>query len=93
MARSAAQIQADIEVMRRNIERQLDAIQQRVPDSAWTPYAALALAAAVGFILAWLPFTRMIGVGARTVRTGASVGSALLAVDRFLAEHRASRAA
>jgi len=80
-------------VTRRTIERRLDTIEQRVPDGAWTPYAALALAAGFGFILAWIPFTRALGLGAGVVRTGASVGSALLAVDRFLAERRAPRAA
>lgn len=93
MARNTGAIQADIEVTRRLIERQLDTIQRRVPNGSWTSHAALAGAATFGFLLSWVPFMRLIGASARTVRMGVSVGSTLLAVDRFLAARRTPRAA
>ena len=42
MARSTAEIQAEIAVTRRLIEKQLDAVRRRLPDRWWTPYAVLA---------------------------------------------------
>jgi len=93
MARSTGAIQTDIEVTRRLIERQLDTIQRRLPNGSWAPYAALAGAVIVGFLLSWVPFTRLVGAGVRGVRVGVTIGSAVLAVDRFLAARRAVRAA
>ena len=53
MARRPAEIQADIAVTRRVIEHQLDAIQRKVPNRWWTPYAVLAGAVAPLFDAAW----------------------------------------
>ena len=85
MARSPAEIQADIAVTRRVIERQLDALVER---RWWAPYATVVGGLAVGFLLSRMPLGRVIGVGARTVQTGLAVASALAAIDRFVAERR-----
>ena len=55
MARSTAEIQADIAVTRRQIERQLDGLRRRVPDRWWTPYAMLAGALVVLVAAAFAP--------------------------------------
>ncbi len=88
MARSPAEIQADIAVTRRVIEHQFDAIQRKVPNRWWTPYAVLAGAFATGFLISRLPLGRAVGMGARTVQTGMAVATTLAAVDRFIAERR-----
>ncbi len=88
MARSTAEIQTDIEVTRRLIERELDAIERHVPHAWWTPYAILAGAVLAGFVLSRIPVLRVVDTGARTVRTGVTVASTLAAVNRFVAERR-----
>jgi hypothetical protein len=90
MARSTTQIQADIALTRRLIERQLDAIDQRVPRSWWTPYAVFAGAILVGLVLSRVPFLRLLETSARGVRTGVTVASTVAAVDRFVADRRAA---
>ena len=42
MARSPAEIQADIALTRRVIEHQLDALSRRVPNPHWVPWLAVA---------------------------------------------------
>lgn len=93
MARSTAEIQADIALTRRVIERQLDDIERKVPRQWWAPYAVFAGALVAGFVLSRLPLGRVVGVGARTVQTGITVASMLAAIDRFVAERRRLRAA
>jgi hypothetical protein len=88
MARSPAEIQADIALTRRVIETQLDAISRKVPRAWWTPWAVGAAGLAVGLLLSRLPFFRLVGVGARTVQTGITVAGTVAAVDRFLAQQR-----
>lgn len=93
MARSPAEIQADIAVTRRLVERQLDAVERRVPHGWWVPYASVAGALAVGLLLSYVPFFRLVSVGTRTMKTGLAVAPALSLVRGFLTEHRRSRAA
>lgn len=88
MARSPAEIQADIALTRRVIETQLDTISRNVPRAWWTPLALGAGALAVGFLMSRLPFLTLVNAGARTVKTGITVAATVAAVDRFLAEHR-----
>ena len=88
MARSPAEIQADITLTRRVIETQLDALSRKVPRAWWTPWAVGAGALVLGLALSRLPFLRLIGTGARTVQTGIAVAGTGAAVDRFLAESR-----
>jgi uncharacterized protein DUF3618 len=88
MARSPAEIQADIAVTRRVIERQLDALGGAVEGRWWAPYAVTVGGLVVGFVLARMPLGRVVGVSARAVQTGLAVASTLAAVDRFVAERR-----
>ena len=93
MARSPAEIQADIAVTRRLVERQLDAIERRVPRGWWVPYVTVAGAPALGFLLSRVPLLRVVGAGARTMQTGLTVAQTLAVVDRYVAERRRSLAA
>ncbi len=88
MARSTAEIQADIAVTRRLIESRLQAIDRRLPHAWWTPLALLGGAFVVGLVMARVPFLRLVRTGARTVETGLQVAGTMAAVDRFLAERR-----
>jgi uncharacterized protein DUF3618 len=88
MARSPAEIEADIAVTRRVIERQLDALGHVVEGRWWAPYAVVAGAFAVGFLLSRMPIGRVVGISARAVQTGLAVATTLAAVDRFVAERR-----
>jgi hypothetical protein len=88
MARSAAEIQADITLTRREIEEQLDAFSHRVSRTRWAPWLALAGALGVGFLLSQVSLLRVVGLGARTVQSGVAVAGAVSAVDRFLATRR-----
>lgn len=88
MARSPAEIQADIEVTRRLIEHRLDTLRGSVPHRWWTPYALLVGGLAAGVLLSRVPLFRLVGVGTRTVQTGLAMASTVAAVDRFLAERQ-----
>lgn len=88
MARSPAEIQADIALTRRRLERRLEAIHRRLPHAWWTPWAMLGGAFVVGVLMARLPVLRVVGTGARTVQTGLQVAGTVAAVDRFLADRR-----
>jgi hypothetical protein len=93
MARSPAEIQADIALTRRVIERQLDALTPHVPRAWWAPWLAAAGALGAGFVLSKLPMLRLVRVGARAVQTGVAVAGTVAAVDRFLVEQRRRRPA
>ncbi len=93
MARSTAEIQADIALTRRLIEHQLAEIRNKVPDRWWMPWAMVAAAATFGLLLSRMPLLRLVGTGARAVRTGVTVAGTVAAVDRFLADQRMNRAA
>ena len=86
MARSTAEIQAEIAVTRRRIERQLETLRRRVPDRWWVPYAVLAGGLVVGAIAARVPIVKLVGTSTRVVRAGFAVASAVAAVDRFMAQ-------
>ena len=93
MARSTAEIQADIAVTRRLMERQLDAIERRVPRGWWVPYVSVAGALALGLLLSRMPFLRLVGIGARTTQAGLTVAQTLALMDRYVADRRRSIAA
>jgi hypothetical protein len=93
MARSTAEIQADIAVTRRLIEGQLDGLRRRLPDRWWVPYAVLAGALVTGVVISRIPVFKLVGTGARAVQTGLTVASTVAAVDRFIAERPARRRA
>jgi hypothetical protein len=88
MARSPAEIQADIALTRRVIETQLEAISRKVPRAWWTPWALAGAGLLTGLLMSRLPFLKVVGLGARTVQTGITVAGTVAAVDRFLAERR-----
>lgn len=90
MARSTAEIQADIEVTRRLLEAQLDAIERRLPHTWWMPLALFAGALVAGLALSRVPVLRLVNVGAKAVRTGVTVATTVGAVDRFVANKRAA---
>ena len=93
MARSTAEIQAEIAVTRRQIESQLDGLRRRVPDRWWVPYAVLGGALVAGIVISDVPVLRLIGTGARAVMAGMMVASTVAAVDRFMTERPARRKA
>jgi hypothetical protein len=88
MARSPAEIHADIAVTRRLIEHRLDTLRESVPNRWWTPYALLVGGLAAGVLLSRISLFRLVGMGTRTVQTGLAVASTVAAVDRFLAERQ-----
>jgi hypothetical protein len=84
MARTTAEIQADIEMTRSAIEAHLDALRSRIPSRWWTPYALLGASLVTGIILSRLPVLRVLSTGAKTVQTGVAVAGALAAAQQFL---------
>lgn len=90
MARSTAEIQADIQVTRRLLEQQLDALERRLPRAWWVPYTLFAGALVVGLALSRVPLLRLVNAGARTVQTGVTVATTVAALDRFAAGRRAA---
>jgi hypothetical protein len=72
VARSPAEIQAEIRLTRRAIDARLDAVDGRVPYRRWAPYGLLVGAGIVGLGLSRLPILRvirMVGASAATVLT------------------------
>lgn len=51
MARSAGEVQAEIALTRRGIERELDAPHRRVPQRWWVSYAWMGAGMALGLLL------------------------------------------
>jgi hypothetical protein len=92
MARSPAEIQADIAVTRRLVERRLDTIERGIPRGWWVPYVAAAGALAVGLVLSRVSFFRLVRVGARTTQAGLVVAQTAAMVDRYVAARRRSLA-
>jgi hypothetical protein len=91
MARSPAEIQADIAVTRRVVEQRLDGLRRRLPDRWWMPYAMLAGALVTGALLSRVPLLRLVGTGTRAVNAGLMIASTVAAVDRFVAERDRDR--
>jgi hypothetical protein len=75
------------------MERQLDAIERRVPRGWWVPYVSVAGALALGLLLSRMPFLRLVGIGARTTQAGLTVAQTLALMDRYVADRRRSIAA
>jgi hypothetical protein len=88
MARSTADIQAEIAVTRGLIEHRLDDLHTAVADRWWLP-AALALGGvAAGMILSRVSLLRLLSLSMRTMEAGLSVASALAALRVFTARRR-----
>jgi hypothetical protein len=90
MARSTAQIQADIAVTRRLAEEQLDALRRRLTARRWWPYALVGAGLVGGVMLAQLPLVRLLRIGSRAARTGITVIGTLATINRLVAERRAA---
>jgi uncharacterized protein (DUF2062 family) len=88
MARSPAEIQADIALTRRVIERQLDTLTPRVSRLWRTPWAVAAGALTVGLALSRVPLLRVIGAGARALQAGITIAGTVAAIDRFVSHRR-----
>ena len=84
MARSPAEIQADIALTRRVIERQLDALTPHVSLVWHQPWAVVAAGLTVGLALSRVPLLRLVGTGARVAQAGIAIAGTAAAVDRFL---------
>jgi hypothetical protein len=93
MARSPAEIQADIALTRRVIERQLDALTPNVSLVWHQPWAVVAVGLTVGLALSRVPLLRLVGTGARVVQAGIAIAGTAAAVDRFLSPRRRRPAA
>jgi len=93
MARSTAEIKAEIAVTRRHIETQLDAVRRRLPDRWWTRYALLAGALVTGVALSRVPLLKLVGTGARVAQAGLTVAATVSTVNRFIAERPEHRKA
>lgn len=93
MARSPAEIQADIALTRRVIERQLDTLTPHVPRVWRNPWAIAAVGLGVGLALAQVPLLRVVAVGARAVEAGLAIAGTVAAVDRFVSDRRRPSAA
>jgi hypothetical protein len=93
MARSTAEIQADITLTRRLIESQLDALDNALHRRWWMPSAVLGGGLMAGLLLSRLPLLTLVGAAARTAQTAMTVAGALAAMDRFVAERQQRRAA
>ena len=93
MARSPAEIQADIALTRRVIERELDTLTPHVPRVWRNPWAIGAVGLGVGLALAQLPLLRVVAMGARAVQAGLAIAGTVAAVDRFVSDRRRPSAA
>jgi hypothetical protein len=81
MARSPAEIQADITFTRRHIEAQLDDIEERLTRRGRTLTLVLGGAFVAGVILAQLPLARLLRLAAGVVRAGATVAGTVAALS------------
>ena len=88
MARSPAEIQADMALTRGVIERQLDALTPNVSLVWQQPWAVVAAGLTVGLALSRVPLLRLVGSGARLVQAAIAVAGTAAAIDRFLAPRR-----
>ena len=93
MARSSAEIQTDIAMTRRLVERQLDAIERRVPRGRWMPLVSAVGALALGMLLSRVSFLRLVGIGAKSTQAGLMVARTVASMDRYVADRRRSLAA
>ena len=81
MARSPAEIQADITFTRRHIEAQLDEVEERLTRRGRTLTLVLGGAFVAGVILAQLPLMRLLRLAAGVVSAGATVVGTVAALS------------
>jgi hypothetical protein len=100
MARSPAQIQADIALTRRDIETQLDHLEQRLTRRGQTLTLVLAGVLVAGLVLSQLPLMGLLRLTVGVARAGATMAGTIAAlsgmaatVERIRARPRGLRAA
>jgi hypothetical protein len=86
MARSTAEIQADIEITRHAIEAHLDALRAKIPSRWWIPYVLLGGALLMGVVVSRFPLLGFLRTSARTVQTGVAVATTAAAVQKFVSD-------
>ena len=84
MARSTAEIQADIALTRRHIETQLDHFEQRLTRRGRT-LIVLGGAFVAGLLLSQLPVLRLLRLTAGVARAGATVAGTIAALGGMAA--------
>jgi len=84
MARSTAEIQADIALTRRHIETQLDRFEQRLTRRGRT-LIVLGGAFVAGLVLSQLPVLRLLRLTAGVARAGATVAGTIAALGGMAA--------
>jgi hypothetical protein len=85
MARSTAEIQADIALTRRHIETQLDHLEQRLTRRGRTLGIVLGGAFVAGLLLSQLPVLRLLRLTAGVARAGATVAGTIAALGGMAA--------
>jgi len=84
MARSIADIKADIALTRTRIEQDLGAIRSGLAQRRWAPFALVGGAVVVGALLARMPVLRLAGAGVRVARAGLGAAATIAAIGRLL---------
>ena len=84
MARSTGEVQADIALMRRAIERKLDALHDRLPARWWLSYAWLAGGFATGLLLSRVPLLAMTASALRLAQLGLGLVATMKSVQHVL---------
>jgi hypothetical protein len=84
MVRSTGEVQADIALMRRVIERKLDALHDRLPVRWWLSYAWLGGGFATGLLLSRVPLLTMTASALRLVQLGLGLVATMKSVQRVL---------
>jgi hypothetical protein len=85
MARSPAEIQAEIVLTRDDLASRLDALQRRAPRPAWLGLALVGAGLVAGVLLTRAPIARLLAVGARTFQAGLGIAAAVVTLRRALA--------
>ena len=88
MARSTAEIQAEIALTRDAIAQRLDTLQRRAPRDWALAAALLGAGLLAGVLLARVPVIRWVGTGVRLLWAGANVTAALAVAHRLLVSRR-----
>lgn len=84
MARSTGEVQADIALMRRVIERKLDALHSHLPKRWWLSYAWLAGGLGGGLLLSQVPLLALTASTLRLVQVGLGLVATVKSVQHVL---------
>jgi hypothetical protein len=93
LARSAAEIQAEIRLSRRAIEAHLDALEHRTRYRRWAPWLMGGSALLVGLALSRLPVYRALRLTMGTLAAMVTAAQMVESGRRALADHRAATSA